>query len=191
VRGTASGHLTIAFDGGSHDSAQSISKQSFTWHFVPAEDRSEYRNIVIDLSDGTLIYSSRQLTIASGRYELLRLSIETSSKKELADQIGQFERLPSSAIFERGKALARYVNDSEKALRLWHCGETDGLCAIRLSGEKGLNQFEDEGGPSCPAGGVGATSCSLTSCCSVSCGAGYYACCHRTENCRCIPNSGT
>lgn len=40
----------------------------------------------------------------------------------------------------------------------------------------------DGGGSTCTSGGVGSTSCSITGCfnagCSVSCGAGYYACCY-------------
>ncbi|HRF17064.1 MAG TPA: hypothetical protein PK977_02810 [Chitinophagaceae bacterium] len=40
----------------------------------------------------------------------------------------------------------------------------------------------DGGGTTCTSGGVGSTSCSLANCftqgCSVSCGAGYYACCY-------------
>lgn len=47
------------------------------------------------------------------------------------------------------------------------------------------------GGTTCNAGGPGSTSCSYTSgsnSCSVGCGAGYYACCNASNNCRCVAN---
>lgn len=63
------------------------------------------------------------------------------------------------------------------------------------------NGTEDEDlGVSCESGGTGATSCSISGCfnsgCSVSCGAGYYACCYCDTIlpdlgpiCQCKPNT--
>ena len=44
------------------------------------------------------------------------------------------------------------------------------------------------GTQNCPSGGPGSSSCSVSTCCSVGCSPGYYACCHCSNGCRCYRN---
>lgn len=190
VRSTASGHATVAFDGSMSSSVQPDGLTDFTWHFVPRKSRPEHRTISMELQDVTILFNSRRLTVMSGRNVVLNLSLEKAPKGEMENPyfIDRARDLPSTIRIQRGIALVRYEGESQLAERLWKCGEDGGLCGA-TGAVKGVtptsDDFELEG---CPAGGPGSSGCSISSCCSVDCQSGYYACCHCTDGCHCKKN---
>ena len=105
----------------------------------------------------------------------------------------------SATVFGNGAGLSHYWNEVANRGRLKDgpdgylvsCGgdspDTGGFCINDWGGAGG-------GGANCQAGGKPATSCSISagsSSCSVSCPAGYYACCNIemfSAECSCIKN---
>ena len=188
ARSSASGHVTISIDQSIEYSVRSDGIPDLAWHFVPAEEHAQHGPISVTVQDGVILATSKHLTLLSDQKVLLHLSLEPSSEKDLIDLV--YKRTSDSMFIERGIALARYEQSSEKIQRLWDCDGLNGLCAVkqkRFGGVPGDTYSEEEGGADCPSGGPGATSCSGgPSCCSVSCSSGYYACCHCTNGCKCV-----
>jgi hypothetical protein len=185
VRSTPSGHVTVAIDGSISSSLQPDGLTDFTWHFVPKKNRPEYHTISMDQQNVTILFTSRRLTVMSGDNVLLNLSLEKAPKGEIANPYYTDRRrdLLGTVRIQRGISLVRYPGDSELAERLWKCGEDGGLCGANVAANT-FHSLEEASG--CPSGGAGSTGCSIDGCCSVDCGAGYYACCHCLDGCHCI-----
>ena len=80
--------------------------------------------------------------------------------------------------------IAKFGESTTLAPEKWLALATTGQCGTGGSGSLASPMME-EICQNCTAGGEGSTSCSVTGC-SVSCGAGYYACCNPTgPQCRC------
>jgi hypothetical protein len=196
VRGTPSGHLTVAVD-------QSFPMREIegdgipdiAFHFAPKKSSIVYQNIAFDLEQATLTFTGRRLTVLStDRHILLNITLEKGPESNASGQYydDRSRDLPETLRISRGKALGQY-KDPTTIQALWLCGTKGGECSVlENTGEMRIadDPIEIEG--PCPSGGTGSTSCSIE-CgagqgCSTSCGAGYYACCHCTNGCHCIHN---
>lgn len=193
VRSTTSGHVTVAVDGSVSSLAHVDGLTDFTWHFVPKKNRPEYHNIAMDLEAVTVLFTSRRVTVMSGDNVLLNLSLEKAPKGEMDNPyyIDRRRDVADTTRIHKGIALVRTVGDSEQAEGLWKCGEEGGRCGVKMpSSGPSANDDWDLIAGGCPSGGQGSSGCSISNCCSVDCNAGYYACCHCTDGCRCIKSSG-
>ena len=199
VRGTPSGHITVAVDKAlAFGEVQPDGVWDVVFHFAPKKTKPQYRDIVFDLENATLVSTGRRLTVlSSDRQIVLNLSLEREARTyDWTPYYDDRSRdLPNTVRIGHGQALGQYQSTMKSADKLWSCGAEDGTCSIVK--KVGRIRTADEGDPDppadCPAGGPGATECGIQ-CgggqgCSVSCGPGTYACCHCTNGCHCIKNS--
>jgi hypothetical protein len=197
IRGTPSGHITIAVDktnplGGT----QADGLWDVVFHFAPKKFRHENTNIFFDLENATLVSTGRRLTVLSNeRYILLNLTLEKSIQSNgwIPYYNDRSRDLAETVRISRGLALGQYQGSMESIEGFWSCGSVGGKCSVRERNE-GIRTMdvEPELPPDCPSGGSGASSCGI-SCgggqgCNVTCGSGTYACCHCTNGCHCIKN---
>jgi hypothetical protein len=203
VRGTPSGHLTVAVDMSPPNRAiQGDGVPDLAFHFVPKRNSSKYQTVALDLEGGTVAFTSRRLTVLSAdRHILLNMMLEKRPQHTDAYYNDLSRDVPETVRVSRGKAFGQY-RDPIAIEGLWLCGTEGGRCSlVERSGEVRAAYISEEfeleggGGPHCQGGGPGSTSCSV-SCggsqnfgCSVSCGSGYYSCCQcNGDGCGCRSN---
>lgn len=192
VRGTPSGHLTVAVDksfplGG----LQADGVVDVLFHFVPKKSKFAYRNIIFDFENASVGYTDRRLTVLSmDRHVLVNLMLDRDTKSQglIPYYIDRDRDVAETVRISRGKALVRYLATTQGADGFWLCGAEGGRCSIRENA--GGIKPSSGGAPDCPSGGAGSSSCSI-SCgagqgCSTGCSNGYYACCHCTNGCHCV-----
>lgn len=198
VRGTPSGHLTIAVD--SSFPMQQIKADGVydaLFHFAPKKSKARYQDVALDLEGAVVSFTGKRITVLSAeRHILLNLTIKKEpANNNIFNYYNDTSRdLPETVRINRGLALGRYDTSGTDTERFWLCGAEGGTCAILKAGGDFRASDSDplpEQNP-CPAGGRGATQCTIN-CgsnqgCGVTCGAGTYACCHCTNNCHCLPN---
>lgn len=94
-----------------------------------------------------------------------------------------------SISLENGVGLAHYPK--VESLPFSHFEQAD-LTRLNyrdfLSSVPGEFDIATKCAPQCASGGPGSSGCSVSSCCSVTCQSGYYACCHCTNGCSCVKN---
>lgn len=193
VRGTRSGHLTVAVDQSfPMRGIQPDGIPDLAFHFAPKKNRTEYQNVAFDLEGAVVSFTNRRLTVLSADRNIL-LNVSLEKPTDTAGNAAYYEDpsrdLPQTIRISRGKALGQY-KDPATIAALWVCGTKAGQCSVLENA--GEMTIADDFYIECPAGGSGSTSCSID-CgpgqgCSTSCGAGYYACCHCTNGCHCIHN---
>ena len=98
-------------------------------------------------------------------------------------------RVPLSMSLENGLGLAHYPR--VKNLPFSHFEQAD-LARLNyrdfLSSVPSEFDIQAKCAPQCASGGPGSSGCSVSTCCSVTCQSGYYACCHCTNGCTCVKN---
>ncbi len=105
------------------------------------------------------------------------------------------QRLPESFKFSESITGFGLANWNIEAYKIENTDDNFSNSLIAAFNQTKISKTTDMNPPdcdqSCDAGGVGATSCSLSGSCSVTCGAGYYACCQWgfPDTCGCCPNS--
>lgn len=196
VRGTPSGHLTVAVNVSPPNGAiHGDSAPDLAFHFVPRRNSSKYQQTALDLEGGTVAFTSRRLTVLSAdRHILLNMMLEKRPQHANAYYNDLSRDVAETIRVNRGRAIGQY-RDPIAIQSLWLCGAEAGRCSmVERSGDM-RTLWEDSGfeleGMGCTAGGRGSTSCSV-SCgggqgCSVGCSAGMYSCCN-CGDCRCLSN---
>lgn len=169
------------------------------FRYAPLERLAE--DVQIDLQHVQVVYSARRLLVVSLNGEVLvNLSLDIVRARDRVDTTRQeFEhsKLSTSASIihvSRGYGLRREIPQ-----RL-----DDGVIPpinlevnFIIKTRKNAPSTEDEGAPTCTAGGKGSSSCSIVGCsgtptgCTTACSSGY-ACCNCTPSaaCSCFDNSG-
>jgi hypothetical protein len=197
VRGTRSAHITVAVDlSRPLAGIQADGLWDVVFHFVPKKLKPANQNISFDVENALVVSTGRRLTVLSNeRHILLNLTLERGrqSSSWIPYYNDNSRDLATTVRINRGLALGQYQGRFEDVQGFWLCGSEGGRCSVQerpkdirpMDGE-----IEPELPPDCPAGGQGATSCSI-SCeggqgCSVTCGPGTYACCHCSNGCKCI-----
>ena len=192
IRGTPSGHITVAVDKSNPmRGVQADGIPDLAFHFAPRKSKSNYQNVAMDLEGAIVAFTGRRVTVLSAdRHILFNLILDKATNAKQG--AFYYDDTSETVRASRGRALVQYKGISEIE-SLWLCGASGGRCSVS---EREMSIADDDiglEGPSCPSGGTGSTSCSV-SCgsggtgCSIGCGAGYYACCHCTNGCKCIRN---
>ena len=174
--------LIIAIDsirGGERDGAADVAYVFYTT--APAADVQFHaeRAHIEDLG-------GRQLVIVANGQHL----VFTLAGEEIRN------RAEGALMFTDGVGIARHWGEDVSGLQIGTGEPTAQVgCDGDGSGEPCYSDWSLGGGGSgrCDSGGPGATSCSIEGTvlgsggsCSVTCQAGYYACCSYSSNCRCI-----
>lgn len=195
IRGTPSGHVTVAVDRTSPlGGIQADGLWDVVFHFAPKKFKPENQRISFDLENATLVSADRRLTVLSTeRRILLNLTLEKAVESNgwIPYYNDRGRDLAETVRISRGLALGKYQGSMENLEGFWLCGSEGGRCSVReKTKDIRAMDVEPEVPPDCPSGGSGASSCGI-SCgggngCNVSCGSGTYACCHCSNGCHCI-----
>lgn len=173
VRGAGS-RIVVAV--GAPDDRAALAARVFVFQLSAPLDSA----LEIDTAQASLLVRRERLTLSTPRGVALDLAVHGAVDPSAGTQ--------RSVATLDGIGLADYKNPTATLDQLATAQLDAPLFEASRLAEGGMDAMAEPGG--CPAGGPGSTSCSISSCCSVSCSSGYYACCHCTDGCHCIANGG-
>jgi hypothetical protein len=136
VRGTPSGHITVAVDksfpfrGISADGSWDV-----VFHFVPKKSKLRNQSIAVDIEDGTVVTTGRRLTVLSAeRRILLNLTLEREPQgKGLTPYYNYRSRDVAETVrISQGLALGQYQSSTQDVDGFWQCGSEGGNCSLRM-----------------------------------------------------------
>jgi len=134
IRGTHSGHVTVAVDksfplgGISADGEWDV-----LFHFATKKNKPAYQDIAFDLEGATVSFTGRRLTVLSAeRHILLNLSLEKEpqSNNWIPYYNDRSRDLPETVRITRGLALGQYQGTRENVESFWLCGTEGGTCSV-------------------------------------------------------------
>lgn len=153
VRGTPSGHLTVAVDkeflpGG----IQADGVWDVAFHFAPKKSKTRYQNIALDIEGGIVSFTDRRLTVISAeRYIMIDLSLEKETQSN--NGIFSYDGLPETVRINRGAALGQYRGAIANGEGLWLCGTDGGACSVvKRTGDVTANNGDPLPETNCPSG---------------------------------------